>query len=120
MQCMECCQGKWVGNQEFGSLMGVAQGCPDAGRWSRARGEASVTGGTYTCETAVLCQGELHVVDAAQHCRISCMAGAVWVTSSSRTSDYILKAGECVLLQGRSKIIISGCGKDCQVRVSRS
>jgi hypothetical protein len=119
MQCIECCQGKTVGNQEMRSMVQAAQACLGLNRWSQAHGEGSSLNGGYCCETLALAGGELHVVDAAKHCRISCMAGVLWVTTSSRAADYILKAGECLLLQGRSKIIITGYGKNCQVRISR-
>jgi hypothetical protein len=120
MECIECCQGKFVRNQGPGSLMTAAQACLGPGRWSQANGKAWASTGVHSCVTVALRKGELHVVEASKHCRISCTAGTVWVTSSSRASDYILKAGECVLLQGNGKIIISGNGRNCQVRISHS
>jgi hypothetical protein len=120
MECIECCQGKLVRNQELGSLMSAAQGCLGPGRWSQANVADWASTGVHSCETVALRKGELHVVEASKHCRISCTAGTVWVTSSNRASDYILNAGECVLLQGQGKILISGNGKNCQVRISRS
>ena len=120
MECIECCQGKFVRNQELSSLVRAAHGCLGPGRWSQAGAESSAPTEAYSCKTVALRKGALHVVEASKHCRIRCTAGTVWVTSSSRASDYILKAGECVLLQGNGKIIISGDGRNCQVRISHS
>lgn len=55
--------------------------------------------------------GAVHVSSVDRHFGITCVKGAVWVTSSDRRCDYILREGEAMLLRGRSRIIVSA-GRD--------
>lgn len=59
-------------------------------------------------DTAVLCKGELLIVQMAGRCRVRCVEGALWITCSGRFCDYVLRAGESLLLQGEGKVIVSG------------
>ena len=69
-------------------------------------------------ETVALAKGELHLVEVSQHCKITCVQGALWITAANRPCDYILKAGECMLLQGKGKIIVSSGGSEGVFRIS--
>jgi|WetSurMetagenome_2_1015567.scaffolds.fasta_scaffold341471_2 hypothetical protein len=63
--------------------------------------------------------GTLHVMEVARHCKVICTRGTVWVTGGNRLSDYILKAGESLLLRGQLKVIVSGGRNDCVVWICR-
>lgn len=39
-------------------------------------------------------------------CRITCMAGRLWVTASGRAADSTLEAGEEVTIGGRGTIVV--------------
>ena len=52
--------------------------------------------------------GKLFSIEVTEQCRIACIAGTVWITSADRCCDYILRAGEGMVLGGRGKILISG------------
>jgi len=120
MQCIACCQGKTICNQEIGSLLGVAQECIGAGQWRDSNSTAGVSAAVHTCDTVALAKGELHVVDVSHHCKITCVQGALWITAANRSCDYILKTGECMQLQGKGKIIISSGGTNGLFRISHS
>lgn len=66
---------------------------------------------------AELHRGELCVVAMSRQCQVCCTEGVAWVTFPGRFSDYILKAGESLFLQGKGKIIISGGSANSIVRV---
>jgi hypothetical protein len=55
-----------------------------------------------------LVKSELYVVEHSKYCRIACRNGAAWVTCQNRPCDYILKAGESLVLRGEGKTIVSG------------
>jgi hypothetical protein len=88
MQCIACCQGKTICNQEIGSLLGVAQECIGADRWSSSNGGGSTAAAVHTCDTVALAKGELHVVDVSHHCKITCVQGALWITAANRSCEY--------------------------------
>jgi len=55
----------------------------------------------------VLKRGELASLrPGGRACRISCVAGRLWVTAGGRREDYLLAPGEGVTLTGRGTIVI--------------
>jgi hypothetical protein len=72
---------------------------------------------TLRSDPAVLSRGELYAVQMSGQCKVFCTEGAAWVTFPGRFCDYILKAGESLLLQGKGKIVITGGSEISQVRI---
>ncbi len=57
--------------------------------------------------TLVLARGELVSLRLrGRACRISCMAGRLWVTASERQEDSVLAPGEDVTFTGRGRIVV--------------
>lgn len=57
--------------------------------------------------TFVLARGELASLRLrGTPCRISCVAGRLWVTASGRREDSVLAPGEEVILTGRGRIVV--------------
>ena len=57
--------------------------------------------------TLVLARGELALLrPGGRPCRISCVAGRLWVTASGRREDSVLVPGEEVTFTGRGRIVI--------------
>lgn len=71
-------------------------------------------------ESVPLRRGALHVTEAARTCKIACIEGTVWVTCSNRLSDYVLNAGEDLLLRGRNKVIATAGGGKALVQICRA
>ena len=54
--------------------------------------------------TLVLARGELASFRLrGRACRISCVAGRLWVTRSGSREDFVLAPGEAVILDGRGR-----------------
>jgi len=57
--------------------------------------------------TLVLARGELATIRLrGRACRISCVAGRLWVTATGRPDDPVLAPGEMVTFSGRGKIVV--------------
>jgi hypothetical protein len=57
--------------------------------------------------TLVLARGELASLRLrGRACRISCVAGRLWVTASGRREDSVLAPGEEVTFTGTGKIVV--------------
>ena len=57
--------------------------------------------------TLVLARGELASLRLkGGACRISCVAGRLWVTASGRREDSVLAPGEEVTFTGRGRVVI--------------
>ena len=57
--------------------------------------------------TLVLARGELASVRLrGRKCRISCLAGKLWVTASGRREDPVLGPGEEATFTGRGTIVV--------------
>jgi hypothetical protein len=110
MQGFRCCRQQEISgcggdpSTGFMPLCGAARG--EVGKSLRMSGHTQLD--LPRSECVALGTGKLHVMDVANHCRVTCTKGAVWVTGSNRRCDYVLEAGESLLLQGRSRIIVSG------------
>lgn len=111
MLCIRGSLGLPLENRE-GGLLGKA-----VGRLMRmSREEGSLNSHSTTPHASKptfvsLEKSRLHVITPAKYCRIACTTGTAWITSQTRACDFILAAGESVLLRGEGKIIISGgCG----------
>jgi hypothetical protein len=57
--------------------------------------------------THVLARGELvSLQSTGKACRIVCVTGSLWVTSSGHATDTVLAAGEEVTVRGRGRIVV--------------
>ena len=57
--------------------------------------------------TFVLTRGELTTLrPGSRTCRISCVAGRLWVTASGRSEDSLLAPGEGIAVTGRGTVIV--------------
>jgi hypothetical protein len=57
--------------------------------------------------TIVLARGELASLGLrGRACRVSCVAGRLWVTASGRPEDSVLTPGEGVTFAGRGRIVV--------------
>jgi hypothetical protein len=57
--------------------------------------------------TLFLAQGELvSFVIRRGECRISCVAGRLWLTSTGLREDFALSPGEEVTLTGRGRVVV--------------
>ena len=57
--------------------------------------------------TFILARGELASLRLnGRPCRISCVAGRLWVTASGRQEDSLLTAGNEVTFAGRGRIVV--------------
>ncbi|MHC1744363.1 MAG: DUF2917 domain-containing protein [Syntrophobacteraceae bacterium] len=121
MQGFRCCQQQEISGCRGGLVANFIQLCkPSHERADRGPRTCEFSElGLPHAECVQLGTGTLHVMDVANHCRLTCTKGVVWVTGSHRGCDYILKTGESLLLQGRSKIIVSGGRKDNVVWICR-
>lgn len=106
MWCTGQCDCEKIEDRKRGFLERVLSECSIAGG---QRGEkSSERPRPYASRKARLRQGEMLASPISGQCRVSCIEGSAWVTCSGRFSDYILKRGESLLLQGEGKIVISG------------
>jgi hypothetical protein len=57
--------------------------------------------------TMVLARGELATLPlSGRACRVSCVAGRLWVTANGRREDFVLTPGENVTSTGRGRIVV--------------
>ena len=56
--------------------------------------------------TLVLARGELVSLRPGTGCRISCVAGRLWVTASGHREDSVLAPGEAATFPGRGRIVV--------------
>jgi hypothetical protein len=57
--------------------------------------------------TLVLARGELASLRLrGRTCRVSCVAGRLWVTTTGRREDFVLAPGEEVRLGGRGSVVV--------------
>jgi hypothetical protein len=57
--------------------------------------------------TIVLARGELAALPlSGGACRVSCVAGRLWVTASGRGEDQVLLPGQWTTFAGRGKIVV--------------
>ena len=57
--------------------------------------------------TLVLARGELASFQPTDRiCRVSCMAGRLWVTGSGTPEDFVLAPGEEVIFTGRGTVVV--------------
>ncbi len=57
--------------------------------------------------TVVLARGELASLQPrGRTCRISCVAGRLWVTKNGRREDFLLSPGEEVTFTGGGRIVV--------------
>ena len=83
-------------------------------KWLGARGSSvsnrrsAVLPRPSTPDAAVLRKGELLIVKMSGQCRVRCAEGILWITCPGRFCDYVLRAGESLLLRGEGKVIVSG------------
>ena len=54
----------------------------------------------------------LFATDVTERCKITCLAGMVWITSQDRSCDYVLKAGESLELRRPTKVLVSGDARE--------
>ena len=122
MQGFRCCQqgeiGRCLGGTFGDAMPHCGGGAQQADGASRGCGFWKV--GPPLTECVGIGRGALLVMDVANHCKVTCTKGSVWVTGSNRGCDYILKAGESLLLQGKSKVIVSGGRNENVVWTCRS
>ena len=80
-----------------------------AGRPSQEQFRSSA--GMERARTVAFEDGKLFTLEVSDKCRIDCTAGMVWVTFQDRRCDYILGAGESLVLRKKGKVLISGGGR---------
>jgi hypothetical protein len=69
--------------------------------------------------TLVLARGELTSLRLeGRACRISCVAGRLWVTASGRREDSVLAPGEELILRGRGRVVVEAL-RTATVRLER-
>lgn len=117
MLCMDECEGRKIVKQRIGLLERAFQKCFGLKQGSRGGERASESCGVSRSGTAVLSGRELYVLDMSGDCKISCTQGAAWVTCPGRFCDYILKAGESLMLRAEGRIIISGGSENSRVEI---
>ena len=75
---------------------------------STPTGQIGSTAGAGEFQTVSFGDGKLFAMDISGQCRINCIAGMIWVTFQDRRCDYVLGAGESLVLSKKGKVIISG------------
>ncbi len=59
--------------------------------------------------TLVLARGELVSVRlGGRACRVSCVAGRIWVTADGRREDFVMAPGEEMTFTGRGRVVVEG------------
>lgn len=76
-----------------------------------SKGRRRSCAGVRGSQTVSFRDGRIHTLELVDECKINCIAGMVWITSQDRRCDYILSAGESLVLRKRGKVIISGGGR---------
>ncbi len=67
----------------------------------------------------VLARGELvSLGPMGGRWRISCVAGLLWLTVTGHSEDFVLTAGEELMIEGRGKIVVEAL-RTATVRVER-
>jgi hypothetical protein len=116
MLCVGECECQRIESRESGFLSRVFQRCFSPDRRDASKENAAGLQ-TLRPEPAVLGKGELHAVQMSGQCKVFCTEGAAWVTCPGRFCDYILKAGESLLLQGKGKVVITGGSEVSRIRI---